>query len=396
VADALLMRLKDSSKDETDQALLQTARLSMSESDAQRTETVWRRLQSFPHIFAVAEARGTLDDLTLEGVQAAERTTETQRRVRETPDSTLPETSAKPTLTGAKRLRFRMNRALPSQGASVSTAASGADNEEPEPTDDQRTVPNVATAMKAPATRRARFRFPAKDTTAESTATTAHPAAEPTERSETQTRPKDTPVSNTSAVGSLLKRRKTSGPPSTETTHRTPSSSAAEPQGTPTLAENFWERQQANRCGMHAINNVLGSRVCESTDLEATLSLMAFEAQFPDAENVEAAPFDAAMHMDDTGNYSEELLAKFLETRTAFRLEFAALTPATMHLLQTDVFHAALVHLPGHWTALRWTEGAWRYLDSLRAGPEIWTTEDVERLLRRDTVRALPMRRQVA
>jgi hypothetical protein len=147
---------------------------------------------------------------------------------------------------------------------------------------------------------------------------------------------------------------------------------------------------------MHAINNVLESRVCETTDLDATLSLMEFEAQFPDAENVPAAPFDASLHMDETGNYSEELLAKFLETRTDVRLEFTALTPATMHLLQTEVFFAALVHLPGHWTALRWSDGEWRYFDSLRAGPEIWSTEDVEHLLRRDTVRALPMRRIVA
>jgi hypothetical protein len=180
------------------------------------------------------------------------------------------------------------------------------------------------------------------------------------------------------------------------TTNQTPASAAADAPAPARIAVTFWEGQQANRCGMHAINNVLESRVCKTTDLDATLSLMEFEAQFPDAEYVEAAPFNASEHMDETGNYSEQLLGKFLETRTSFRLEFTALTPATMHLLQTDVFHAALVHLPGHWTALRWTEGAWRYLDSLRAGPEIWTTEDVERLLRRDTVRALPMRRQVA
>lgn len=144
---------------------------------------------------------------------------------------------------------------------------------------------------------------------------------------------------------------------------------------------------------MHAINNVFGRRVCKISDLDETLRLMEFEAQFPDAENVPAALFDASLHRDDTGNYSEELLGKFLETRTPFRLEFEALTPATMHLLQTDVFHAALVHLPGHWTALQWRDGSWRYLDSLRAGPQMWSTRDVEALLSRDTVRALPIRR---
>ena len=120
---------------------------------------------------------------------------------------------------------------------------------------------------------------------------------------------------------------------------------------------------------------------------------MEFEAQFPDAEFIAAAPFDASLHMDSSGNYSEELLAKFLATRTSYVLEFAPLTVDTVHALQSDVYYAALIHLPGHWTALRWSDGAWTYFDSLRRGPQIWCAGEVEDLLRRRDVRALPLRR---
>jgi hypothetical protein len=143
---------------------------------------------------------------------------------------------------------------------------------------------------------------------------------------------------------------------------------------------------------MHAINNVLGERVCTQPLLEETLRLMAFEAQFPDAENVPAEEFNAARHMNAAGNYSEELLAKFLETHTAFRLEFVPLTPDSVQLLRAGIFHAALVHVPGHWVSFQWRDEAWVYFDSLKPGPEVWTTADVQRLLRRPDVRALPLR----
>jgi hypothetical protein len=155
----------------------------------------------------------------------------------------------------------------------------------------------------------------------------------------------------------------------------------------------YFETQLENHCGLHALNNVFGERLCSRGDLEETLRLMEFEAQFPDAEFIEAAPFDASLHMDSSGNYSEELLARFLATRTSWVLEFAPLTIDTVHALQSDVYYAALIHLPGHWTALRWSDGAWTYFDSLRRGPQIWCTSEVADLLRRRDVRALPLRR---
>jgi hypothetical protein len=144
---------------------------------------------------------------------------------------------------------------------------------------------------------------------------------------------------------------------------------------------------------VHALNNIFGARLCTEAALEEALRLMEFEAQFPDAEFMEAAPFDAALHMDGSGNYSEELLARFLATRTTYVLAFEALTPDSMVLLQTDECVAALIHMPGHWTALRWQGGAWVYLDSLRPGPQVWSDDDVARLLLRPDVRALPLRR---
>jgi hypothetical protein len=93
----------------------------------------------------------------------------------------------------------------------------------------------------------------------------------------------------------------------------------------------YFETQLENHCGAHALNNVFGERLCSRGDLEETLRLMEFEAQFPDAEFIAAAPFDASLHMDSSGNYSEELLAKFLATRTSYVLEFAPLTVDTVH-----------------------------------------------------------------
>ena len=101
----------------------------------------------------------------------------------------------------------------------------------------------------------------------------------------------------------------------------------------------------------------------------------------------------SSMHMDASGNYSEELLARFLATRASYVLGSAALTVDAFHVLQTDVCVAALVHQPGHWTALSWLDGAWTYFDSLRAGPQRWTEGQVAALLRRRDVRALPLHR---
>ena len=143
---------------------------------------------------------------------------------------------------------------------------------------------------------------------------------------------------------------------------------------------------------MRALNNLFGARACTEEALDEALQTLAFEAQFADNELVPAAPFDASLHMDARGNYSEQLLAMFLQRQGDYALEFTALTPQTIVLLQTNVFHGALINLPGHWTALRWIDSAWLYYDSFNEGPLVWTTDEVTELTRRADVRVLPLR----
>jgi len=88
-------------------------------------------------MFAVAEARGALNSLTLEGVQSADRSAESRKAVKETIEDNLPEPSAKPPLTGAKKPRFRMSHANPSLDANVSADANSANKEMPESKEDQ-------------------------------------------------------------------------------------------------------------------------------------------------------------------------------------------------------------------------------------------------------------------
>ena len=66
IADRLLALLR-SNKSYTDEELLAAMQASMNGASGENTRSVWRKLQRFPHIFEVANARGTLDNLDLRG-----------------------------------------------------------------------------------------------------------------------------------------------------------------------------------------------------------------------------------------------------------------------------------------------------------------------------------------
>ena len=130
----------------------------------------------------------------------------------------------------------------------------------------------------------------------------------------------------------------------------------------------FFERQVEARCGMHALNNVVGEAIFTTDDMSHAIDVFL-------EENADLAD-DRSAHERPGGWYSVEVMA------TALRSTFMAKRGRIMYELRLEALHAspymidvqevvgAIVNRAGqHWFALR-REGAsiWK-LDSMQRGP---------------------------
>jgi hypothetical protein len=155
----------------------------------------------------------------------------------------------------------------------------------------------------------------------------------------------------------------------------------------------YFERQVSAQCGLRALNHAMGCPRFGTVEVANALSWMEFQSKFPDSEFVGPSQFEASLHVTPMGDYSEEMLATMLEQTAEYQLLMRPLSPETVSLLQTAPHIAALIHMPGHWTTLRWVEGQWVHFDSLQRGPCIWSQQDVDVFLLRSDVAAYPIRR---
>ena len=73
----------------------------------------------------------------------------------------------------------------------------------------------------------------------------------------------------------------------------------------------YRERQEGSHCGRHALNNIIGRKVCTQADFNQAKGLFEQEHQ-RDQE-----PFDPATHFVAEGNYSIDFLAWMLQVHAA-------------------------------------------------------------------------------
>jgi len=147
---------------------------------------------------------------------------------------------------------------------------------------------------------------------------------------------------------------------------------------------DFFEKQSECRCGMHALNNVLGEHFFSREDMSHALTVFLDEN-----DSLGDARED---HEGEGGWYSVEVMATALKStcmaklnRVVFELSLQALS-GSPHAIDNEEVIGAIVNRDGrHWYALR-REGKsiWK-LDSLDPAPVLLTWEGYVALVRQHT-----------
>ena len=145
----------------------------------------------------------------------------------------------------------------------------------------------------------------------------------------------------------------------------------------------YLEAQRELMCGVHALNHAVGfPQVC-SQDLDEAVDVAVAEAHACAAEVGEKCEEAGWMHIEKGRYYSEQAMAGALNKHGVWKLDQTPLKlqeHGVATLWQSDVV-GAIVHLPGHWVALRREGDAVWWLDSLRPGPDFLGTNVVSQCL---------------
>ena len=139
----------------------------------------------------------------------------------------------------------------------------------------------------------------------------------------------------------------------------------------------FFERQEQLRCGLHALNNALGSHYFDAVDMPRAAQAFLFENNEL-RDNIQD-------HLEPEGDYSIEIMSMALRTKAmqAFgqlRWEMDIQRAMTVEDLHGCI--GAVVNLQGrHWVALRPLAQQFLYMDSLEERPRERSDGEVDALL---------------
>ena len=144
--------------------------------------------------------------------------------------------------------------------------------------------------------------------------------------------------------------------------------------------DEFFEKQEAARCGQHALNNVLGFRCFTAKDMQHAAETFLFEN--PELKD------DLDTHASAGGDYSIEVMMTAVRSTAMTRygrVRWRMRDHRAMDMADLDDCLGAVQNLQGrHWVALRRKGESFLYLDSLSpdAHPrQIPEEEMVERML---------------
>lgn len=129
----------------------------------------------------------------------------------------------------------------------------------------------------------------------------------------------------------------------------------------------YHERQEALLCGQHALNNLAQMPNCFAADRLANIAhdLSAMELNMYDAEERRIRMREGSHYVDDSGNFSIEVLKVAIEQK----LGVALLTTANGKEITT--FQGFLCHKSDHWFAIRTIGGRFWNLNSTLERPDV-------------------------
>ena len=131
----------------------------------------------------------------------------------------------------------------------------------------------------------------------------------------------------------------------------------------------YHERQRDQLCGVHALNALLQGPYFSAPDLAAIgLELDAAERSL--LESSETTRANASENVDESGNFSIQVLSKALDV---FGLTLSSLAHPSEAAAREDAANlevAFVCNLERHWFALRKTAGSWWDLNSLAVAPK--------------------------
>ncbi|CAE7334818.1 RRM3, partial [Symbiodinium sp. CCMP2456] len=140
---------------------------------------------------------------------------------------------------------------------------------------------------------------------------------------------------------------------------------------------HYFERQVELRCGIHALNNVLGFRLVGPGDMTHAAEAFLFENREL-ADNMQD-------HVAPAGDYSFEVMGMVLRTKAMQDYGRLCWQMADRRAVAISDLHGcvgAVVNLLGrHWVAVRSVGENFLYLDSLEENPRTLTPEQLEAIL---------------
>ncbi|MCP4243202.1 MAG: hypothetical protein GY772_21820, partial [bacterium] len=138
----------------------------------------------------------------------------------------------------------------------------------------------------------------------------------------------------------------------------------------------YFEPQEAAMCGMHALNHAVGSPAFTAWHLDAAVSRVVDEALAAALEVGAECEETVSNHTAPGGWYSEQVMADALNFQGEYFLDQVPLRAhaAGIAAIWEDDVVGALVHLAGHWVALRRAGSQLWLMDSLAQGPILLAT----------------------
>jgi len=143
------------------------------------------------------------------------------------------------------------------------------------------------------------------------------------------------------------------------------------------VGSQFFERQEGLRCGLHALNNALGSHYLDAIDMPRAVQAFLFE-------NSELGD-NIRDHLEPEGDYSIEIMSMVLRTKAMDAFGTLRWQMDIQRAMTAEDLHGcigAVVNLEGrHWVALRPLAQGFLYLDSLEELPRELNDEELDSLL---------------
>ena len=143
------------------------------------------------------------------------------------------------------------------------------------------------------------------------------------------------------------------------------------------VGPQFFERQEALRCGLHALNNALGAHCIDAVDMPRAAKAF-LDENFELGDNMQD-------HLEPQGDYSIEIMSMVLRTKAmeAFgQLRWHMDIQRAMTAEDLRGCIGAVVNLEGrHWVALRPLARRFLYLDSMEERPRELNDGELDSLL---------------